>query len=148
MKNLTWAILFFMGSCGLVRKSNPSTYSFSQVQQVLNQQIVAWNSGSVDGFMQGYWHSDSLLFITSKGPRYGYDAVSNSYKKNYPTKEKMGNLTFNIVSMRWIDQPAGISEVLGKWSVVEASGNQASGYFSLIFKSVDGGPKIVIDHTW
>jgi len=97
--------------------------------------------------MEGYWRSDSMLFITQKGPRYGYQAVSDSYKKNYPSKEAMGKLRFEVIKMQWIDSIAGISQVLGKWHVDESLKPQ-SGYFSLIFKSVQGSPKIVIDHTW
>lgn len=122
-------------------------YSFVDVQKVLDEQITQWNNGSVDGFMKGYWQSDSMLFITSKGPRYGYQAVSDSYKKNYPSKEAMGTLRFEIVKMQWIEQQASVCEVLGKWHIDESS-SPKSGYFSLIFKAIQGKPRIVIDHTW
>lgn len=122
-------------------------YTFADVQNVLDQQIKAWNNGSIDGFMEGYWRSDSMLFITQKGPRYGYQAVSDSYKKNYPSKEVMGQLRFEVIQIQWVDQTAGVSQVLGKWHVGESTKPQ-SGYFSLIFKAINGTPKIVIDHTW
>jgi hypothetical protein len=122
-------------------------YTFADVQNVLDQQIKAWNNGSIDGFMEGYWRSDSMLFITQKGPRYGYQAVSDSYKKNYPSKEVMGQLRFEVIKIQWVDQTAGVSQVLGKWHVGESTKPQ-SGYFSLIFKAINGTPKIVIDHTW
>lgn len=122
-------------------------YIFADVQNVLDVQIKAWNSGSIDGFMEGYWRSDSMLFITQKGPRYGYRAVSESYKKNYPSKEVMGKLRFEVIKIQWVDSAAGVSQVLGKWHVDESTKPQ-SGYFSLIFKSINGTPKIVIDHTW
>jgi len=122
-------------------------YTFADVQNVLDQQIKAWNNGSIDGFMEGYWRSDSMLFITQKGPRFGYQAVSDSYKKNYPSKEVMGKLRFEVIQIQWVDQSAGVSQVLGKWHVGEST-NPQSGYFSLIFKAINGTPKIVIDHTW
>ena len=133
-------------------KKNPKfeqfdKYTFTDVQNVLDKQIKAWNNGSIDGFMEGYWRSDSMLFITQKGPRYGYQAVSDSYKKNYPTKEVMGKLRFEVIKIQWIDQYSGVSQVLGKWHIDDSSKPQ-SGYFSLIFKSINGTPKIVIDHTW
>ena len=88
-----------------------------------------------------------MLFITQKGPRFGYQAVSDSYKKNYPSKEVMGKLRFEVIQIQWVDQSAGVSQVLGKWHVGEST-NPQSGYFSLIFKAINGTPKIVIDHTW
>ena len=148
-------ILFSVSSCigprWNVQKNAKSEaferYTFADVQNVLDQQIKAWNNGSIDGFMEGYWRSDSMLFITQKGPRYGFQAVSDSYKKNYPSKEAMGKLRFEVVKMQWIDSSAGVSQVLGKWHVDESLKPQF-GYFSLIFRSIQGTPKIVIDHTW
>jgi hypothetical protein len=148
---LLWiGAILVISSCGIGDKYRPTIntpYTFQDVHHVLDAQIMQWNAGSVDGFMQGYWNSDSLLFITAKGPRYGYQAVSDSYKKNYPSKEAMGNLRFEVIKMQWIDQVAGISQVLGKWHVAE-NGKPQSGYFSLIFKNIHSQPKIVIDHTW
>ena len=141
-------MVIFLTSCFTQRAMAPQKlYSFNDVQSVLDEQITQWNLGSVDGFMKGYWNSDSMLFITAKGPRYGFQAVSDSYKKNYPSKEAMGNLRFEVIKMQWIDETAGISQVLGKWHVGENSKPQ-SGYFSLIFKFIDNKPRIVIDHTW
>lgn len=142
------ACVIFFTSCYSNRIiSNKKLYSFADVQTVLDEQIKQWNLGSVDGFMKGYWNSDSMLFITAKGPRYGFQAVSDSYKKNYPSKEAMGNLRFEVIKIQWIDESAGISQVLGKWHVGENSKPQ-SGYFSLIFKLIDNNPRIVVDHTW
>ena len=44
-------------------------------KMILDQQ-KAWNRGDLDGFMQGYWHSDSMQFITAKGTRKGWDTKS------------------------------------------------------------------------
>ncbi len=152
--SILWILVILLSSgissCGIGDRYQPklaSTYTFEDVKRVLNEQIVQWNLGNIDGFMQGYWKSDSLLFITSKGPRYGYQSVSDSYKKNYPSKEAMGNLRFEVVKIQWVDKSAGISQVLGKWHVSD-NGKPQSGYFSLIFKNVNNQPKIVIDHTW
>ncbi|WP_253810340.1 Cif family virulence factor [Hydrotalea flava] len=33
------------------------------IRNILQQQVVAWNNGNLDAFMQGYWKNDSLQFI-------------------------------------------------------------------------------------
>ena len=114
------------------------------VKQVLANQLNEWNKGSVDGFMEGYWKNDSLQFLTSNGITYGWQNVNNNYKKSYPTKEKMGNLDFEILSEKVIDKTHTL--IIGKWKVKDAEGEN-SGYFSLLFKLIDGNWKIILDHT-
>ena len=58
--------------------------SFSQeknILKVLHEQQTAWNNGDIENFMKGYWKDDSLLFIGSKGPTYGWQKTLDNYKK-------------------------------------------------------------------
>lgn len=60
-------LTFFLISC--------STILFAQDRQailkVMSDQQTAWNKGDIDGFMQGYWKSDSLVFVGKTAPQYG-----------------------------------------------------------------------------
>jgi len=79
--------------------------SFSQKKEILKvmtDQQTAWNNGNIDGYMQGYWKNDSLLFIGSKGPTYGWQKTLDNYKKSYPNKEKMGILEFSDIQVKKI----------------------------------------------
>ena len=89
-KNLIIAVLAFCTFSVYAQKS-------ASPRQVLNNQLTEWNKGNIQGFMSGYWQNDSLQFLTSKGVTYGWQNVTNNYKKSYPTKEKMGNLDFEIL---------------------------------------------------
>src|ERR1044072_2595659 len=71
-----------------------------EINAVLAAQEKQWNKGSVEGYMHGYWESDSLLFIGSKGPRYGYKATLAKYKEAYPDEAHMGKLATTISEMR------------------------------------------------
>lgn len=117
------------------------------IKQVLASQIDQWNRGSVDGFMKGYWNSDSLQFITPNGVKKGYQTVLNSYKKNYPTSLEMGTLRFEILHIKYLSDDSSSAQVLGMWHVTE-NPKPGSGYFSLIFRFFEDGPKIIIDHTY
>ena len=117
------------------------------VQKVLADQAKAWNEGNIDGFMQGYWHSDSLKFITKNGIRMGYDSVAINYKKSYDTKDKLGRLNFNNLSISPLDLRHTIVQVTGKWEVIQKD-KTLSGIFSLLFRQIDGQWKIIVDHTW
>jgi ketosteroid isomerase-like protein len=117
------------------------------IQQVMDKQATAWNQGSIDGFMAGYWHSDSLQFITKKGIRKGYDSVSNNYKKYYNNKEKMGVLTFSQLAFSPLSDDQTAAHVTGNWEVRQKD-TTLSGFFSLAFRKINSEWKIVVDHTW
>ena len=46
------------------QKNNADTRA---IRQVMQEQQDAWNRGDLEAFMQGYWQSDSLRFIGSRG---------------------------------------------------------------------------------
>lgn len=45
----------------------------TKIRNILNGQTSAWNRGDLEGFMKGYWESDSLMFIGKSGVTYGYN---------------------------------------------------------------------------
>lgn len=115
------------------------------ISKVLSNQLEEWNKGSVEGFMKGYWNSKDLRFVTTKGVKYGWQTVTDSYKKNYPTAEAMGQLDFKLDRISEITK--GIYMVTGTWLVTGKEGNK-SGYFSLLFKKIKDHWLIIVDHTF
>lgn len=121
--------------------------SFSQKKEILKvmtEQQTAWNNGNIDGYMQGYWKNDSLLFIGSKGPTYGWQKTLDNYKKSYPNKEKMGILEFSDVQVKMLGKKHAY--VFGKWKLVRTN-DSPNGIYTLIFQKFKNGWKIISDHT-
>ena len=114
------------------------------VRNIMQAQTQAWNKGNIAEFMQGYWNSDSLLFVGKNGPVYGYTTTLENYKKNYPDTVVMGKLQFNLLSIQQISPTHGF--VLGKFLLTRKIGN-ASGYFTLWLRKIDGKWLIIADHT-
>ena len=85
--------------------------------------------------MNGYWKSDSLKFIGKKGLTYGWQNTLENYKKSYPDKSAMGNLSFEIISVETLADE--VSLVIGKWQLMRET-DQPNGYFSLVWKKVEG----------
>ncbi len=110
----------------------------------INKQQEAWNKGDLKGFMELYWHSDSLTFISKKGIKKGYNSVYEGYKKSYEQNNNMGTLTFELFDINLIGKKDAI--VNGSWKVENKEG-VFSGYFTLWFKKLEGNWKIVQDHT-
>ncbi|MFN4246416.1 MAG: YybH family protein [Flavipsychrobacter sp.] len=115
-----------------------------QILQVLDMQMKAWNSGSIEQYMTGYWHSDSLVFVGKSGPTYGYDATLQRYKQSYNNTDKMGQLHFDILQVRQLS--AVYYYVLGKWALARNAGD-VSGSFTLLFRKIKGQWRIVADHS-
>lgn len=116
----------------------------AKIVQLLETQRQAWNKGDVNGFMQGYWQSDSLLFVGSTGPVYGWKTTLENYKKRYRGKTAMGNLTFDIKEVRLLDDNNAF--VLGGWKL-KRQADSPGGFFTLLLKKFNGVWKIVADHS-
>ena len=114
------------------------------IRNILADQISFWNKGDIPGFMQGYWNSDSLVFVGKNGPTYGYDNTLRNYQKNYPNKDYMGILNFDILSVQPMEKDHFF--VIGKFMLQRKVGD-ASGHFTLIFRRINGVWKIVSDHS-
>src|SRR5690606_1689728 len=115
-----------------------------KVLTLLENQRQAWNRGSIEDYMEGYWESDSLKFIGSGGITYGYQQILSNYQHSYSDKDKMGALQFDILHTEQIS--ADHFFVIGKWMIIRKSGN-LSGHFSLLLRKIDGEWKIVADHS-
>ena len=114
------------------------------IRSMLADQISFWNKGDIPGFMQGYWDNDSLVFVGKNGPTYGYNNTLRNYQKNYPNKDYMGILNFDILSVQPMEKDHFF--VIGKFMLQRKVGD-ASGHFTLIFRRIKGVWKIVSDHS-
>lgn len=115
-----------------------------KIMAVLTNQQIAWNNGNIEGFMKGYIKSDSLLFMGSFGPTYGWQKTLDNYKKGYPNRKAMGILTFDIKKITLLAKDAAF--VLGSWAL-KRDADEPHGYFTLIFRKINGEWKIAVDHT-
>ena len=115
-----------------------------QIKKMLAAQVTEWNKGNIEGYMKGYWDNDSLLFIGSKGPRYGYKETLEKYKLAYPDTAHMGKLTSTIISMQQLS--ADYYFILGSWALERSVGN-VSGSYTLLLRKIKGVWVIVCDHS-
>ncbi len=114
------------------------------IRDVMNIQVTAWNNGNIDTFMETYWKNDSLMFVGSAGPVYGWQTTLEGYKKRYPDTAAMGKLDFNILQLKTLS--SSFYFVLGKWHLQRTSGD-IGGYFTLLFRKINNKWVIVADHT-
>lgn len=115
-----------------------------EIRNLLEQQRLEWNKGNLEAYMQGYWESDSLLFVGKNGAKYGWKNTLDNYKKGYPDKATMGFLTFDIKEIKMID--ATHAFVLGAWNLKREK-DEPKGYFTLLVQKFESDWKIIVDHS-
>jgi uncharacterized protein (TIGR02246 family) len=116
----------------------------TKVRQLLTTQTRAWNKGDIEGFMQTYWKSDSLMFIGKSGVTRGWQQTLENYKKGYPDTAAMGKLSFDIITVEQLSQESFF--VVGKWMLKRSMGD-LSGHYTLLLRKINGQWVIVADHS-
>ena len=116
----------------------------AEIRLVLENQVVAWNEGNVEGYMQGYWNSDSTEFVSGGTVTKGYREVLSRYKKNYNTREKMGRLEFRELTVRTLSDNSAVAT--GVWELTRTA-DKPWGRFTLILERKPEGWRIIHDHT-
>jgi ketosteroid isomerase-like protein len=139
MKKLITSFLLILITCICLKAQDKQA-----IVKLMHDQQTAWSKGDLDGFMQGYWKSDSLMFIGKRGPTYGWQQTLENYKKGYPDKAAMGKLTFRIDKVELLSKQDAF--VMGAWSLAREK-DAPGGYFTLWFRKINGEWKIVCDHT-
>ena len=142
-KNLCLLLFLFSFSCtdSKIKTRNPNAER--EIRTVLDKQVIAWNEGNIDAFMQSYWQSDSLQFIGSDITK-GWNSTLEGYKRRYPTAEALGSLRFEILEVVYISPDAYL--VTGKYFLTRTIGD-LNGIFTLLFRNKEGKWVIVYDHT-
>lgn len=116
-----------------------------KVKKILMRQADDWNQGKIDQFMIGYWESENLQFIGSKGVTKGWRSTLNNYKKSYPDKATMGQLSFDVLSTEKLGKKAIM--MVGKFTLDRHEKDNLSGHFLLVWKKIKGEWVIIADHT-
>lgn len=118
--------------------------SAAEIQSVLTTQQDAWNRGDIDAFMNGYARSASTVFVSEDEVGRGWETVRDRYRVKYSDRAKMGTLSFSEIEVTMLSSDAAV--VLGRWKLKRAK-DEPHGRFTLIFKRLPQGWRIVHDHT-
>ncbi len=138
--------LFFLAFMGASfaydqKASSPN----DDIRQVLDSQVAAWNKGDLKGFMAGYWKSEKLTFFSGDKVEHGWQATYERYQKRYQAEgREMGKLTFSDLDIEMSGPDT--AWVRGRWKL-DTSKEKPGGLFTLVFKKLPEGWRIVHDHT-
>ena len=150
MKQLFALSLLILLSCSMNNTKTIETIKqdpieIDAVKKVLTAQQECWNNGDIDGFMQGYWNSEKLIFTSlSHKPAYGWKNTLERYKNSYPTESSMGELRFEILDLQLISKKTAVLK--GKWELIRIN-DHPNGLFWLDLEKFDENWLITKDST-
>jgi beta-aspartyl-peptidase (threonine type) len=115
------------------------------VRDVVVAQEEAWNKGDLEGYMKGYWRSDKLVVFSNKNRRNGWQETFDAYKRRYQSPgAEMGKLTTSQIEVFSLGPESAM--VRATWKL-ETKAMNYEGWFTLVFRKIDDGWRIVHEHT-
>jgi uncharacterized protein (TIGR02246 family) len=142
-----WLALSLVGLFLIANNAWPkeSNREESAVRKVLQDQVDAWNRGDLEAFMSGYWKSPELTFFSGKDKASGWDATLARYRRRYQSKDaEMGKLSFSNLDIQILGPDSAF--VRGQFHLKRTK-DAPQGRFTLIFKKLPEGWRIIHDHT-
>ena len=144
--------VFLMGAANAVSQTttvsavNDGIKVSLAVTQVLVSQMKAWNDHDLDAFMAGYWKSPDLTFFSGANERRGWQATMDRYKATYQSPgHEMGKLEFSNMRVEALGSDAAF--VRGEWHLTMSDGKNPQGLFTLVFRKLPEGWRIIHDHS-
>lgn len=150
MKQLSALSLLILLSCNMNNTNSIDVLKqdlneINTIKKILSSQQECWNNGDIDGFMQGYWNSEKLVFTSlNHKPAYGWKNTLERYKNSYPTKSSMGELRFEILNLKLISKTT--ATLKGKWELIRQN-DHPNGLFWLDIEKFDNNWLITKDST-
>lgn len=126
-------------------KNSKDVRSAREIRSVLDRQVEAWNRRDLEAFMDGYWNSPDLTFYSGGTKTAGWKETLGRYRNTYQSEgAEMGQLGFTDIQIEMLGPSSAL--VRGRYRLKMKSG-EPNGLFTLIFRRLPEGWKIVHDHT-
>jgi ketosteroid isomerase-like protein len=139
-------MLFAMADQGRAQAASSDSAAKAAVEHLLGTQQEAWNKHDLESFMAGYWNSTELTFFSGAKESHGWQAAIERYRTTYTSPgHEMGKLEFSGLRIEMLGANAAF--VRGAWQLTMSDGKTPHGLFTLVFRKLPEGWKIVHDHT-
>jgi uncharacterized protein (TIGR02246 family) len=141
---LTFGFILMISGAGFAQSDRQKAQITEEIRKVMDAQVAAWNRGDIEGFMQGYWNSPQMTFVSGNNVTKGWQETTDRYKKSYDSKAKMGELSFSDLEITVTSKNSAV--VLGRFTLVREK-DKPTGMFTLNFRKLKEGWRIILDHT-
>lgn len=126
-------------------KKQVEAKAVKEIRAILESQVAAWNRKDLEAFMTAYWKSEALTFYSGGIKTNSWQTTIDRYRNRYQSEgREMGHLEFTELQIETLSNNAAF--VRGHWQLKMKDG-EPGGLFTLIFRKLPTGWKIVHDHT-
>jgi ketosteroid isomerase-like protein len=139
-----WLGLLFVLLAGCASRPKVALDAETAIRSVLAAQQAAWNRQDLAGFMAGYARGDQTRFASGGDVTRGWQTVFDRYARRYGTAEAMGRLNFSALEITVLGEDSAVA--FGRWEL-ERSADRPGGLFTLVFRRLPEGWRVVHDHT-
>ncbi|WP_237144161.1 YybH family protein [Pontibacter pamirensis] len=114
----------------------PHSEAVQAVQQSLDAQVQAWNSGDLEKAMTFYWNSPEMLWISKAGVERGYQEVLDMFRTDFADPSLMGTYTYEPLHIEHLS-PEAVFYVF-RWKIEKDDAILMGGVSSQLWKKVEG----------
>lgn len=124
----------------VVGAADPEKEIYDQLMRMAD----AWNRHDIDGYLDGFLHSDDVVVVVEGETVRGWDLLSRAYHSGYPKPEEMGTLTVDRMQVQMLTPDLGF--VLSSYTISFAK-KKEFGTDTIVMKKVSAGWRELISHT-
>ena len=136
--------LFVPRTCAVPADLTAKAEHIIQVRSVLDDQVAAWNSGDIEGYMAHNFNGEGFRFASGGTVQTDWATTLARYQRRYPDRAAMGQLSFTDREIEILSPTDAL--VFGRWTL-QREADSPTGLFTLHMKKIDGTWLIVSDHT-
>ena len=125
--------------------ADPVSATREEAVAALTRQAEDWNRGDLESFTAVY--ADDAVFLSPSGVHRGRDEVLARYRKRYPDRAAMGELSFEVIETR-VSGDASLVTLAARWHLAypdDGDREDASGLTLLVLRRDADGWNIVQD---
>jgi uncharacterized protein (TIGR02246 family) len=118
--------------------------SEKEIYEEVNRAVSAWNRHDLDGYLDTFWRSDSLILVVEGETVRGWDLLSKALHTGYPNPSEMGNLTLDRVQVQMLSSDLALALT---WDTVSFPKKKEFGTSTIVMKKLPEGWRVAVMHT-
>lgn len=115
-----------------------------EIYDEVNRAVDAWNRHDLDGYLDSFWRSDSLVVVVEGETVRGWDLLSKALHTGYPNPSEMGSLTLDRVQVQMLSPDLGVALT---WDTISFPKKKEFGTSTIVMKKLPEGWRVVVMHT-
>lgn len=122
--------------------SSSTTQQDEEVDAVIDQMVLLWNSHDLDHFLSLFWNSDGLVIVVDGVAEFGWNRLRERDLSSYADRTRMGFLTVQRLKIQLL--APGLAEAVCWWTF-DFAGTKSSTTDVTVFRRFTDGWKVISD---